>query len=295
MVMSIGDVLKVRVPAFSAEGMRLPDILALASLDPEKADYQREVLAALTQRPLSIAGLSFDNMTLEMGQLKAELGKLALDLELGTGKIVWRQKMDGLLLPPQIYAMFGKDAALFAADYKKPLELDSLQDLEITQAGGKGEIAIKEFSLSERNLADCSLSAVLPFKGKGEVEGLEGLMRNGAEVFLRDAAARLDDRGFIESLLHMQYSVMQAKKMLPPDSTTATLRQSVLATLQPLSQMQDMTPDLQKIVLGAMKLVEAPGILEVRLRPADPVNLEQLLKQGGKLPLGAEVSYTPRQ
>jgi hypothetical protein len=275
--------------------MRLPDILALASLDPEKADYQREALAALTQRPLSISGLNFEHAVVEMGQIKAELGKLALDLELGTGKLVWRQEMDGLTLPPQLYAMINEDAALFAADYKKALALDSLLDLEITQAGGKGEITLKEFSLSERNLADCSLSAALPFKGKGGVEGLEGLMETGPEVLLRAAAARLDDRGLIEALLHMQYSVMQAKKMLPPDSTTATLRQSVLATLQPLSQMQGITPDLQKIVLGMMKLVEAPGILDIKLNPAQPVNLEQLLMQGGKLPLGADVRYTPRQ
>jgi hypothetical protein len=293
LVTSIANVLTLRIEEFSTDGMKLPDIVALAALDPATTDYGREIMVALTRQPLVISGLTLEKTTLEMPPVKAELGKFALDLEFGTARLLWRQELDGLLLPPQLYAMFNQDAALFAADYKKPLMLDGVVDIAIEQAAGKGELTIKEFSLSERDLVDCGLKASLPFTGKGE--GLEGLLREGPEVFLRSATARLEDKGLLEALLHMQYSVMQAKKMLPPDSTTATLRQSVLASLRPLSQLQGITPDLQKIVLGLMKLVEAPGILDVQLTPTEPVNLEQLLMQGGKLPLGADVRYTPGQ
>lgn len=249
-------------------------------------DLGAKLFALMEKDPFVFEGLTLEDSSfvfLQPEPLTAK--KIRIDAHIAADGLRLRKKAERLSVPTGMYRNLSLEAAQFADYYGKPLLLDGSLDLDITHKDGKGDIHLKEYTLSDPALVFVSLALDLPYQS----DGLDALLDQGADLYLRKGSAVLEDKGFLANLFAGEFEAIKAFGMEGEGmNSPEELRGQVALAVRGQVEETD-NADLKRVLEGLVRLLEAPGKLTVTLNPDQPVLLD--LESDSLPPLHATVEY----
>lgn len=257
----------------SIERAAIPDFytpLLAAEQNGDERAVGQALFEAMGRSAIVFKGLEMRNLTFRqpMGEEALSARSISLDLDAGAQKVLLHKKVDGLVIPPSIYRAVGLQAAHFAEVYKNPLKLNGSLDVAVTQRDGKGELVLNRGSLEDPDLGSFSAEGVFLFEGEGE----KALLDSDVELYLKQGKVRLEDKKFLDTHFEGEFNLMQSH--VPGlVRSAAELRAQSVALLRREAAAAD-NPDYILLLEGFSRLMAAPGVLTISLKPEAPVQLD---------------------
>jgi hypothetical protein len=248
-------------------------------------------LQTLHKEPFLLRGFAVRDISLQLGgpELAASLSavsqpvtlrQLTLDLEVSAKKFSLQHAFDDLSVPPFLAALllpFSHDGGLL---FSGSLEVSGAQHDDGV------DVSFRNTGLREKTLGSCSLEAALLID-KAAAASPELLLQSPLSILCRQARITLVDLGVLDLFFASQYALLQ--QFVGQEAVTGGAADLRAAAADELRQAGDaFPPSLSPLLQEAVKLVERPGTLVIRLEPQTP----QPLMNVDALRISAE--YTPQ-
>jgi len=234
-------------------------------------DLGEEIIALMEKTPFVFNGLTLEDISFKFMRPEAlTVSKIFTDVYVAADRFSVKKRVEKLSVPVDLYRNLSLEAAQFAEYYAKPLLLDGSLVLDVTQKDGKGDILLKECTVSDPALAFLSLTLDMPY----ESESVDRLFAEGADVLLRKGAIVLEDKGFLANLFAGEFEAIKAFGLEEEGLNSAEVMRAYAVQLL-RSEAEKVDNDFRKSGLeGLAQLVEAPGRLSISVSPDQPVRMD---------------------
>lgn len=280
------------IPNFTAAAMKR---LAEAA---EREDYGEQFHQALDadfqaeykKTPLHVRGLLLRDLHLHPWHLEPlSLKQAAIDLEAHYHRVLLKQHIENLSIPPSWYSLLGDTAAALARSRPKALLLSCGCDIELQsfEQTTSSDLFVKNAFLHEASLASATLDLHLSVNlEQGETPWT--LNASKTELLLASGRLQLDDHGFTDAVLAVLPQLAGNVSAENAPDTEALRAMAVKEARLQLEQYKNY-PDGFAVGEGFIKLLEKPGTLSISLNPDTP----QQITTSIPATFNATVQYRP--
>ncbi|MDL2316838.1 hypothetical protein LJC59_07155 [Desulfovibrio sp. OttesenSCG-928-A18] len=279
----------------------MPDLNTplLTAMENNVYDPLRPLLGAMAKKPVIIEGMAMENLLVNVPEadVRMSMDKAVVNLTIDPSKVVFKGTMSKLVLPPVLYSEFSYDCKKFARAYGENLELSGSMDVAVNQKDGKGDIIIRDVTLSDSKLGSFKGEGELLFEGEGG--SLEALMKRGGETFLKKCTLVLEDKAFANVIFG---AILKEEQEYNGDKAGMTVQElrrqtagELLEELAERSERRRVSTDMRLNVEAFAKLIAEPGTLKLEYSPTRPINMDDLEDAGedGQPALNTKATFTP--